>query len=265
MTAIDANDIARTRGAEGLRSLWDSAPTPGEVETTLPGAIDLPFASAAAKPNGSRTPAKPVVDWRAHVSTAAALQAKEFPAVSYVVPGLIPEGLTLLAGKPKIGKSWLGLDLCLAIAAGRFCLGDRRPIEGDVLYCALEDNPRRLQRRIDKLLGPSFTETWPARLTLTTYWQRLDQGGVDDIADWLDSVPAGRFVVVDTLAAVRPVKASQGYTEDYEALARCIASRTTAASRSWCCITPGRWKPKTRSTRSAVRSGWRGAPTRSSS
>jgi hypothetical protein len=219
MTAIDANDIAGMRGADGLREAWDVAPTAGEVETPLAGAIDRPFEPAAVKPNGSRTPAKPGRDWRARVSTAAALQATEFPPVSYVVPGLIPEGLTLLAGKPKIGKSWLGLDLCLAVAAGRFCLGDWKPIEGDVLYCALEDNPRRLQRRIDRLLGPSFTETWPVRLALATSWPRLNEGGVDDIAAWLDSVPDGRFVVVDTLAAVRPIKSAQGYTEDYEALA----------------------------------------------
>lgn len=56
------------------------------------------------------------------------------------MPGLIPEGVTILGGKPKIGKSWLALDMCLAVAAGRTCLGDTVPIEGDVLYAALEDN-----------------------------------------------------------------------------------------------------------------------------
>ena len=90
--------------------------------------------------------------WRDHVFTAAELQRKTFPPVSYCVPDLIPEGLTIIAGKPKIGKSWLALDICIAVAAGRFCLGERKPVQGDVLYAAMEDNPRRLQRRIDKLL-----------------------------------------------------------------------------------------------------------------
>jgi RecA-family ATPase len=62
------------------------------------------------------------------------------------VPDLIQEGLTIIAGKPKIGKSWLALDICIAISAGRYCLGERKPVEGDVLYAAMEDNPRRLQR-----------------------------------------------------------------------------------------------------------------------
>ena len=66
----------------------------------------------------------------------------------------------MIAGKPKIGKSWLALDICIAVAAGRACLGDRKPIQGDVLYAAMEDNRRRLQRRIDKLLSPVSAQ-WP--------------------------------------------------------------------------------------------------------
>ena len=65
---------------------------------------------------------------------------------------LIPEGVTILAGKPKVGKSWLALDLALALAGGRFVLGDIHLIEGDVLYAALEDNERRLRSRIERIL-----------------------------------------------------------------------------------------------------------------
>src|SRR5262245_31745641 len=86
-------------------------------------------ADARFKANG-----KANAGWRDHVFTAADLQHKTFPPVTYCVPGLIPEGLTIIAGKPKIGKSWLALDICIAIAAGRFCLGDCRPAQGDVLY-----------------------------------------------------------------------------------------------------------------------------------
>jgi RecA-family ATPase len=134
------------------------------------------------------------------------------------VPDLIPEGLSIIAGRPKIGKSWLALDLCIAVAAGRACLGEKRPTHGDVLYAALEDNPRRLQRRIDKILSP-FGAQWPARLTLANNWRRLDKGGVDDLRGWIERASEPRLVVLDTLAGVRPVKVNQGYTEDYEALA----------------------------------------------
>jgi RecA-family ATPase len=150
--------------------------------------------------------------WRDNVYTAADLQRKTF------LPELIPEGLTIIAGKPKIGKSWLALDVCIAIAAGRFCLGERKPMQGSVLYAAMEDNPRRLQRRITKLLA-TFNDQWPERLTLANSWRRLDKGGVGDIGQWIEQAENPRLVILDTLASVKPIRTQQGYTEDYESLA----------------------------------------------
>ena len=82
----------------------------------------------------------------------------------------------------------------------------------------MEDNPRRLQRRIDKILSPVSTD-WPKRLTFATIWQRLDKGGVDDVAQWADSVTNPRLCILDTLAGVRPIRTREGYIEDYESLA----------------------------------------------
>jgi hypothetical protein len=91
--------------------------------------------------------------WRDNVFTASELRTMRFKVIEYVVPGIIPEGLTILAGKPKIGKSWLALDLALAIPGGRYVLGDLKPAPGDVLYCALEDNKRRLWKRTRKIMA----------------------------------------------------------------------------------------------------------------
>jgi hypothetical protein len=173
-------------------------------------------AEQAAPPQGDDREAKP--SWRDHTYTADALRRMTFPPVAFCVPDLIPEGLTLIAGKPKIGKSWLALEICVAVAAGRLCLGERKPLQGSVLYAAMEDNPRRLQRRIDKLLT-SFGPEWPAALTLAHTWQRLDKGGVTDVSDWIEQAHSPRLIVLDTLAGVKPVKTQQGYTEDYESLA----------------------------------------------
>jgi len=180
---------------------------------------DLRAAADAAWSKPASKPAQlaPVSGWRDGVVTAAHLQRQKFPPIKFVVPGLIPEGLSILAGRPKLGKSWMALDICIAIASGRMCLGERKPAQGDVLYCALEDNPRRLQRRIDRILSP-FSDKWPERLTLATSWRRLDKGGVDDIAEWIASVPDPRAVFLDTLAGVKPVRTQQGYAEDYESL-----------------------------------------------
>jgi RecA-family ATPase len=142
-----------------------------------------------------------------------------FPEISYVVPGIIPEGLTILVGRPKIGKSWMALDLAIGIATGAKVLGGVHVDQGDVLYCCLEDNPRRLQRRITKLISP-FGGEWPERLTLATRWRRLDQGGVKDIEAWCKNVSSPRLVLLDTLAGVRPVRTGTDtlYEGDYKAL-----------------------------------------------
>ena len=103
--------------------------------------------------------------WRRGAVLASELKGQIFDPVRYVLPGYISDGVTILAGKPKVGKSWLALDMCIAVAAGRFTLGTIKPIQGDVLYLALEDNKRRLKKRIAKLL-PSTDSDWPSRLMI---------------------------------------------------------------------------------------------------
>jgi hypothetical protein len=179
-------------------------------------------AKLLALPGGSLVDAEPKpAGWRSHVFSAAELHHKTFPDVSYVVPGLIAEGLSILAGRPKIGKSWLALDIAFAVASETtcYCLGDKQPLQGDVLYCALEDNPRRLQRRIRKIL--TWCEMpWPKRLSLANAWRRLDDGGVDDLREWGNSVPNPRLVILDTLAGIRPERRGleSVYDGDYRAL-----------------------------------------------
>jgi hypothetical protein len=175
----------------------------------------------AEQPRDTKANGHAAGDWRSHVFTAAKLRTMEFPPVSYIVPGIIPEGVTVLAGKPKIGKSWMALDLAIGIATGSPVLGGVHVEQGDVLYCCLEDNQRRLKRRVTKLLG-AFGGDWPARLTLATEWRRLDEGGVEDIEAWCGSVSKPRLVLLDTLVGVRP--ATRGnetpYEGDYKALSR---------------------------------------------
>jgi hypothetical protein len=166
----------------------------------------------------------PRADWRKSVISSDALQTMTFPPLDFVVPGLIPaEGLSLICSKPKVGKSWLVLDMAIGATMNRFVLGDHRPKQGAVLYLALEDSRRRLQSRMTKLLG-GFSEQWPSTLTLSTEWARLDQGCCDDIRAWVeDQRSVGRtisFVAVDVLKTVRPPKKAgqSDYDGDYDAI-----------------------------------------------
>jgi RecA-family ATPase len=144
----------------------------------------------------------------------------EFPPIRYAVPGLIPEGCSILAGLPKLGKSWLVLDIALAVARGDYCLGDIRCEQGDVLYLALEDNQRRLKSRIEKVSAPKTSEPWPKSLRLATEWRRCEEGGLDDIRKWAMSASNPRLVIVDVLAQFRSGRAEgqNHYEYDYRAV-----------------------------------------------
>ena len=97
---------------------------------------------------------------------AEALLALEFEPIRYVVPGYVAEGLTLLGGRPKLGKSWLALDFGIAVATGGQSLGVQCQA-GDALYLALEDNQRRLQDRLRVVL-PASGRPDLSRLSLLT-------------------------------------------------------------------------------------------------
>ena len=153
------------------------------------------------------------------IFSAAELQTMTFPPLKFILPDLVPEGATLLVSRPKLGKSWLVLDVAIATAAGRFTLGTLKPAAGDVLYLALEDGRRRLQRRITKVL-PTFSITWSQNLEIATEWPRADQGGLADIEGWLKAHPNARLVIIDTLAQFRKLSTGKGqlYPEDYAAI-----------------------------------------------
>jgi AAA domain len=159
--------------------------------------------------------------WLRDCITADRLQHDRYEPMQFIVPDLFPaEGLTLLCSKPKLGKSGLVLDLCIGCTSDRFILGEMKPAQGAVLYLALEDSRRRLQRRLTKLL-PTQNGQWPKGLTLATKWRRVNEGGLDDIRQWHKSVSKPILVVVDVLMKVRPPGklGRSAYELDYEALA----------------------------------------------
>ena len=152
--------------------------------------------------------------------TAADLKDMKFEPIRWCVMDILPEGTFLLSAKPKIGKSWLALQIALAIALIGYVLG--KTVEmGSVLVLALEDNKRRLQSRLNSLQA-FFIGTPDAlkRLHLQTEWPRAHEGGVEAIEAWLQVNPDARLVVIDTLARFRQPGGSKGslYEHDYQAL-----------------------------------------------
>jgi hypothetical protein len=171
---------------------------------------------ASEQPTFERSAAN--VERKSLVTSAAELLAKEFPEPKFAINGLLSEGVTIFAGKPKLGKSWCTLGIAVAVASGGRALGSIPVQQGDVLYLALEDGPRRLKDRLEKVLG---NEPVPERLDCATEWPRLNDGGIAELEAWVQSHPDARLIVVDTLKMVRPQergRAKQLYDVDYEAI-----------------------------------------------
>ena len=151
----------------------------------------------------------------AGIKTGAYLNETEFAPLSFVVPGLIPAGLTILAGSPKVGKSFLVLDMCLAACTGGSLFnGKVRVRQRPVLYLALEDGDRRIQSRCRALLGDHVPI--PAEFAYLTTLQPQSLVG-DTLRAWFATLPAetpGPLVVVDTFARVK--KPAKGGTNAYD-------------------------------------------------
>ena len=218
--------IAKRVRALDLKPHWSHIPVGGDISDWLDAghtreqldALMLRAPDYGDGPHQARDQTHTKAPTPLTLASAEALQSMTFPRIKYVVPGIIVEGLTLLAGKPKIGKSWLLLHTAIAVARGGFTLGDIHCIEGDVLYCALEDNLRRVQSRMTKLLG--IAQPWPKRLHFYCEMPRLTEGGLDVIKNWIKAAEHPRLIIIDTLAMVRaPKKKDQTqYDADYNAV-----------------------------------------------
>jgi hypothetical protein len=153
------------------------------------------------------------------IYTAAELLQMDFPAPKCIVKDIIVEGLGAFASRPKVGKSWDVFGIGLAVATGGKAFGSIDVEQGEALLLMLEDTERRLQDRLGKLL---HGEDPPSSLHLVPKggWPRLNEGGLDQLHEWLTAHPSARYVALDTLAKVLPKRkrGDDAYETDYAIL-----------------------------------------------
>jgi len=134
------------------------------------------------------------------VIDAATILTTDYPPLAWIVPDYLPPGLTFLIGKPKVGKSWLALQLALSISTGGKVFG-RDVQQGRVLYLALEDNERRLKDRMKKqgwLANPGNVEFMLAD-TFRDQITALNTGGGRRLLKYIERQKY-RVVIVDTFS-----------------------------------------------------------------
>ena len=134
-----------------------------------------------------------------------------YPPNVFAVEGLLAKGLFVLAGATKAGKSWLVLDICLAVAGGRKVL-DRATTQGSALYLCLEDDYDRIQNRLYEL-----TDEPAEGLYFSKFADSIGEGLEEQIAEFKSEHNDLRLVVIDTLQKVRN-ETESSYGGDYREL-----------------------------------------------
>lgn len=135
----------------------------------------------------------------------------ELPPINFVVENFLPQGFHILAGTPKVGKSWLLLSLCLQVSKGE-SFWNLPTKQGSVLYLCLEDSVNRIQQRLLEL-----TETAPENLHFATHSESLSGGVIEQIEMFITEHSDTVLIVIDTLQKIRD-GAGEGsdYAADYK-------------------------------------------------
>jgi hypothetical protein len=136
-------------------------------------------------------------------ATDAILAAAGRP-LGWAVPSHVGEGLTVIAGRQKIGKTWLAMHFAICVASGGKAFGQIRCEAGDVLYVDFENGPRPIAERIRAFTPPSKSAPDLARRTWATEAPPpTDDAFIAALDDWRASLPDPRLVVVDGPPRIR--------------------------------------------------------------
>ena len=140
------------------------------------------------------------------------LMSKPLQPLNFVVDTLISQGLHILAGSPKVGKSWLALWLAVTVAKGEPVWG--LPVkQGTTLYLCLEDSQLRIQNRLFDV-----TEDAPPNVHFCTESRILGNGLTEQLEQFLGGHPDTSLIIIDTLQMIRGTTYDNTYANDYRDL-----------------------------------------------
>lgn len=129
------------------------------------------------------------------------LLTAQFPEPKWIIPGIVPAGLTVLGGAPKMGKSFFSLQMMLAVVTGGYFLG-QQIVKRPVLYLALEDHPTRLQERMKSMGWPLETPgDFLTVLTVREIIHDFNQQGAEHLANII-AKKGYELVIIDTLSKI---------------------------------------------------------------
>ena len=148
------------------------------------------------------------------------LMSQPLTPLNFVVDTLLSQGLHILAGSPKVGKSWLALWLAVTVAKGESVWG-MGVKQGTTLYLCLEDSTLRIQNRLFEI-----TEDAPANVHFSTNSDTLGKGLEEQLCAFLVEHPDTVLVIIDTLQMIRGAGYDNTYANDYRDLSELMRDRT---------------------------------------
>ncbi len=146
---------------------------------------------------------------RFHTIDGETLMNQPLQPMQFVVEGLLSNGLHLLAGAPKSGKSWLALWLSVTVAKGE-SVWDNAVKQGTTLYLCFEDSRLRIQNRLFDI-----TDDAPPNVHFCEESCRLGEGLEERIDQFIADHPDTVLIIIDTLQMIRKPTADNSYANDY--------------------------------------------------
>ena len=145
------------------------------------------------------------------------IMATDYPPIRWAIDGYVPEGFSVLAGRQKLGKTWLALDWSIAVAIGGTAMGGIVCEAGDVLYLDLENGHRRIKRRIETIFHDERMRPDLSRIQIVSEAPELDKGLIDGLEEWRRTIHNPRLIIIDVLQRVKPPggKNRNAYESDY--------------------------------------------------
>lgn len=140
------------------------------------------------------------------------LMSMPLQPINLIIDTLISQGLSILAGASKTGKSWLALWLSVMVAKGKDVWG-RKVKQGTTLYLCLEDNTVRIQNLLFEI-----TEDAPPSVHFTTEALTIGQGIEEQIDTFINEHPDTVLVIIDTMQMIRNSGCDTSYANDYREL-----------------------------------------------
>jgi len=154
--------------------------------------------------------------------TAREIQKLDIPEIHWVIKDVLPEGLVILAGAPKIGKSWMALGFALSVTGGNKALGYFDTSKSTVVYIALEDNLRRIKSRIGNILSIEPDYKAPDNLIYleeSYNFPKLNENGIEELQNLVDDNSDIKLIIIDTLGRAKADKKRKDnniYQADYD-------------------------------------------------